>query len=77
MVLGLGPGLGLGLVDAIKGARGHGDMGTRGETGLNGRPETGKDAGGKYTPANHPVSGFPLSGSVPIRQPLTANRFHL
>ncbi len=34
MVLGLGPGLGLGLVDAIKGARGHGDMGTRGETGL-------------------------------------------
>ena len=24
------------------------------------------------TPANYLVSGFPLSGSVPVRQPLTA-----
>ncbi len=38
----LGPGPGLGLVDAIKGARGHGDMGTRGETGLKGGRETGR-----------------------------------
>ena len=32
-----------------------------------------KDAGDKYTPANHPVSGFPLIGSVY----LTANRLPL
>ncbi len=44
MVLGLGPGLGLGLVDAIKGARGHGDMGTWGEAGPKGRPEIGMNA---------------------------------
>ena len=35
----LGRGLGLGLVDAIKGARGHGDTGTRGEAALKGRSE--------------------------------------
>ena len=27
------------------------------------------------TPANHPVSGFPLFDCVPNRQPLTANRY--
>ncbi len=58
MVLGPGLGLGLGLVDAIKGARGHGDTGTRGETGLNGRPETGKDAGGN---APQPIIRSPVS----------------
>ncbi len=39
----LGPGLGLGLV-VIKGASGHGDMGTWGETGPKGRPEIGMNA---------------------------------
>jgi hypothetical protein len=29
------------------------------------------------TPANYPVSGLPLLLGVPIRQPLTANRFDL
>ncbi len=67
MVLGLGPGLG--LADAIKEARGHGDTWTRVEAGLKGRPETGMNAavhevetalradlGGSHASANHPVS---------------------
>ena len=28
---------------------------------LKGRPETGEDAAGIISPANHPVSGFPFS----------------
>ncbi len=65
MVLGPGLGLGLGLVDTIKGARGHGDMGTRGETGLKGRPEIGKDAVAAFSGLGSRPSGiwFRCSGS--------------
>ncbi len=71
MVLGLGPGLGLGLVDAIKGARGHGDMGTRGETGLNGRPETGKDAAAAFSGLGSRPSGIWFRCSGPGAGPGT------
>ena len=51
--------------------RGHGErQGSRGDRNR-------ERCCGFMTPANYPVSGFPLLLGITIRQPLTANRHHL